>query len=102
MRKANYKKIEMTINNEIYTGQSIERYAEQASVSNQPIEGGAPEIFTDRKDGVVAEFNIRTDRFEIAQKAMDKANGSITAKRQEILNQRDKLEKEMDKQETQN
>lgn len=88
MRKADYKKVDMTIDNEIYTGQSIERYAEQASVSQQPIEGGAPEIFTDRKDGVIAEFNIRTDRFDIALNAMDKASASITAKRQEILNQR--------------
>ena len=42
---------------------------------------GAPEIFTERKDGVISAYNIRTDRWEVAAEAMDKVSGSIQAKR---------------------
>lgn len=30
-------------------------------------------IYTDRKDGVIKEYNIRTDRWEVAQDAMETA-----------------------------
>ena len=52
-------------------------------VSNgEPISDGAPSIFTERKDGVISAYNIRTDRWEIATEAMDKVSGSIQAKRE--------------------
>jgi hypothetical protein len=47
----------------------------------EPVTDGAPEIFTERKDGVGAAYNIRTDRWEVASEAMDKVSGSIQAKR---------------------
>lgn len=87
MRKGNYQKIELIANNEIYSGQSIERYVEQAETSKQPIEGGSPEIFTPRSEGVKAEYNIRTDRWEIALRAMDHVSGSIAAKRADFIKQ---------------
>lgn len=87
MRKGNYQKTELIANNEVYNGQSIERYVEQAETSKQPIEGGSPEIFTPRSEGVKAEYNIRTDRWEIALKAMDKVSGSIAAKRADYIKQ---------------
>lgn len=85
MRKPNYNKTSINSDNDQYSGQSIERYVEQATTTQQPIEGGAPQIFTARKDGVKAEYNIRTDRFAIAQKAMDKASKSYQAKRAEYI-----------------
>ena len=33
--------------------------------------------FTERKDGVLPEYNIRTDRFEIAREAQDRLNQGI-------------------------
>lgn len=36
-----------------------------------------PTIYTEKKDGVQPEFDIRTDRFEIAIDAMDKINQSV-------------------------
>jgi hypothetical protein len=39
--------------------------------NKEPITDGAPEIFTDKKDGVGAEYNVRTDRWELATEAMD-------------------------------
>lgn len=49
---------------------------------NEPIKDGAPIIHTERKDGVLPEHDIRTDRFEIAVEAMDKVAKSIVAKRE--------------------
>lgn len=42
-------------------------------------------IYTSRKDGVLPQFDIRTDRFEIARVAMDKVHKSIIAKREELF-----------------
>lgn len=81
MRKPNRNNTEMEVNNDIYKGISVERYCEQAETTNQPIEADAPIIYTPRKDGVKPEYNVRTDRFELAQNAMDKHTKSIQAKR---------------------
>lgn len=39
-------------------------------------DGVFPTIYTEKKDGVQPEFDIRTDRFEVALDAMDKINQS--------------------------
>lgn len=39
-------------------------------------DGVFPTIYTEKKDGVRPEYDIRTDRFEIAIDAMDKINQS--------------------------
>ena len=62
-------------------GEPIEWKIERIVSNKEPISDGAPSIFTERKDGVVAAYNIRTDRFEIAAEAMDKVAGSIQARR---------------------
>lgn len=62
-------------------GEPIELKIERIVSNKEPITDGAPSIFTERKDGVVSAYNIRTDRFEIAAEAMDKVSGSIQAKR---------------------
>jgi hypothetical protein len=49
---------------------------------NEPISDGAPRIFTERKDGVQAQYDIRTDRWEVAVDAMDAVAGSLKAKRE--------------------
>ena len=62
-------------------GEPIEWKIERIVSNKEPISDGAPSIFTERKEGVVAAYNIRTDRFEVAAEAMDKVAGSIQAKR---------------------
>ena len=62
-------------------GEPIELKIERIVSNKEPISDGAPSIFTERKDGVVAAYNIRTDRFEVAAEAMDKVSGSIQASR---------------------
>lgn len=44
--------------------------------SNNMEDGIFPTIYTEKKDGVQPEFDIRTDRFEIAIDAIDKINQS--------------------------
>lgn len=40
-------------------------------------DGVFPIIYTEKKDGVQPEFDIRTDRFEVAIDAIDKINQSV-------------------------
>lgn len=44
--------------------------------SNDMDDGVFPTIYTEKKDGVQPEFDIRTDRFEVAIDAIDKINQS--------------------------
>nr|DAI14829.1 MAG TPA: hypothetical protein [Microviridae sp.] len=44
--------------------------------SNSMEDGVFPTIYTEKKDGVLPEYDIRTDRFEVAIEAMDKINQS--------------------------
>lgn len=45
--------------------------------SNDMEDGVFPRIYTEKKDGVQPEFDIRTDRFEIAVDAVDKINQAV-------------------------
>lgn len=40
-------------------------------------DGVFPTIYTEKKDGVLPEYDIRTDRFEVAIDAIDKINQSV-------------------------
>lgn len=64
-------------------GEPIEWKIERVVSNKEPITDGAPSIFTERKDGVVSAYNIRTDRWEIATDAMDAVQRSIQAKREQ-------------------
>lgn len=72
--------------NDSYEGERIESKIERIVNNNEPIKDGAPLIYTERKDGVLPETNIRTDRWEIAINAMDKVSMSVRAKRDNIIN----------------
>lgn len=43
-------------------------------------DGVFPTIYTEKKDGVMPEYDIRTDRFEVALDAIDKINQSTAGK----------------------
>ena len=68
------------INNSL-EGESIEAKVCRIVNNGEPISDGAPLIYTERKDGVKAEYNIRTDRFDVALNAMDYVTASNRAKR---------------------
>lgn len=47
--------------------------------ANNMEDGVFPTIYTEKKDGVQPEFDIRTDRFEVALDAIDKINQSTAS-----------------------
>jgi hypothetical protein len=65
-------------------GETLEQKIERIVQNSEPITDGAPEVFTERKDGVLSAYNIRTDRWEIACEAMDTVTGVMNAKRDGI------------------
>ena len=69
--------------NESVVGISIERKVEKITESKEPITDGAPIIYTERKEGVIPAYDVRTDRFEIAVEAMGKVVKSNIAKREQ-------------------
>lgn len=81
-RKNQIRKTSIHINNQ-YEGESIEQKVQRIISNKEPISDGAtPLIYTERKDGVKREHDIRTDRFEVAIEAMDKVTKSHQAKRE--------------------
>ena len=69
--------------NESYYGETIEQKIHRIINNKEPLTDGAPLIYTDRKDGVLPEYDPRTDRFEIAIDAMDKVTASKQAAREQ-------------------
>ena len=67
--------------NESVEGETIETKIERITTQNEPITDGAPIIYTERKDGVMAEYDPRTDRFEIAIDAMSTIQKAKMAER---------------------
>ncbi|QXN75287.1 hypothetical protein [Microvirus mar60] len=65
---------------EFEEGERIETKISRVLENNEPIEDGAPEIYTPKNEGVIAAYNIRTDRWEIAQEAMSKIYAEQIAK----------------------
>lgn len=76
-----YKKTTLNVNNS-YEGERIEEKIRRITTNNEPIEDTAPIMYTERKNGVQPEYNIRTDRWEIAIDAMNNYAGSIQAERE--------------------
>ena len=67
-------------NYQYQAGESIETKVRRITENNEPITDGAPIIYTNRDDGVLAAYNIRTDRWDIAQQAMEAVNQANLAK----------------------
>lgn len=71
---------------EIYEAETIEEKINRIVNNKEPITDGAPIIYTERKQGVLPEYDIRTDRWEIAIEAMDKVHTDAIAKRENRAN----------------
>ena len=72
----------LKVNNSV-EGETIEEKVRRIIENNEPISDTAPIIYTNRKDGVLPAYDIRTDRFDIAIEAMDKVTKTTIAKRDE-------------------
>ena len=64
-------------------GETLETKIKRLVTNKEPIKDGAPLVYQERKEGIRASTNIRTDRFEVAVEAMDKVSKSYQARREE-------------------
>lgn len=81
MRKVKLPRTGLIKRNETYEAKSIEQMLAD-KMAGETIElGGKALLYTDRKDGVLPETNIRSDRFELAQDALDTVERTRRAKR---------------------
>lgn len=69
--------------NESSEAETIEQQIERMVTNKEPIKDGAKLLFTERQEGVRAEMNIRTDRWEVAIEATEKIARSYKARREE-------------------
>lgn len=74
--------------NKAYEGERIEEKMDRIVNNNEPISDGAPLIYTERKDGVMPEYDIRADKWDIAIEAMDKVAVSNQMRREKSLGER--------------
>lgn len=69
--------------NESIEGETIEMKIERIVNNKEPISDGAPLIYQERSAGVEAQYDIRTDRWEVAVDAMDAVSKASAAKREQ-------------------
>lgn len=96
LRKNNYFVSDIETNNG-YEGVSIELQTLKAATQNQPIDTSSPLLFTERKDGVLPETDIRTDKWDIACEKMDYVSKMNVLKRTQTLPKNDENNKQQTK-----
>lgn len=57
-----------------YEGETIETKVRRITENKEPIKDAAPLVYTKKADGVLPQFNIRTDKWELVQSKMEPAN----------------------------
>jgi len=62
-------------------GQSLEEFLRKAMKGTEPIQATAKVTYNDRKDGVLPQHDIRTDRFDMALMQTDKLHATQAAAR---------------------
>ena len=68
-----------------YEGETIETKVERVVNNKEPITDGAVITYTERKDGVLPQYDVRTDKWDLAQDTMDKVHANKIAKSKETL-----------------
>ena len=66
-----------------YKGLSIEDRCKILLETGEPIKDTTPLIFTPKEKGVMPQYDVRTDKWDIAQNAMDRVNKERIAKGQQ-------------------
>lgn len=66
--------------NDTYEGESIETLVAKRMEGGEIELGGKALLYTERKDGVLPETNIRTDKFDLALMAQDAIAKSARAR----------------------
>lgn len=76
LRKRNLKRYNpfREFETEYEEGENILTKVRRILDENEPLTDGAPLIYTPKEDGVKPEYDIRTDKWQIAINAMDRVN----------------------------
>lgn len=84
----NQKRKSMSIKgNDSFEGISIEKeMAQLKATGNTPTQNLTQIFYTQKKDGALPSTNIRTDKWEIAQNAMEQVNTEFQKRIQENIN----------------
>lgn len=77
---------------DLFEGEPIEFKVARIVLNNEPIKDGAPLIYSDSHD-INADTDVRTDTFEVAVLAMDKANRARYHQKRNIDDREKKEEK---------
>lgn len=91
-----YSSNKTLLNVEEYEGEHIEDKVIRIITTNEPITDSAPIVYTEFKDGVRPEYNLRTDKFELALDAMDKVHATNIARSKTLLNPETEEEKQIE------
>lgn len=60
-------------------GESLEEMLRRLTANKEPIPENVPPIFTPQEDGIIPDYDIRSDRFDVAMDAQDKFSRSKIA-----------------------
>ncbi len=96
-----YKKNKIKSNHlkgiEPFEGVSIEKEMQEVLSTNSPIQRTANNMYyTPRKEGVLPSNNIRTDRWELAQQAMQQANEDFQQRIKERIEKQKESEQKIE------
>lgn len=85
MRKKYVSKRSSLKRNDTKIGYSIEQEIRKKMEGEEIEMGQKPTIYTKREEGVIPIYNIRTDKWEVAQEAMDAVEGSRRARAKKAM-----------------
>ena len=69
-----FKKMKGIIKIDTYEGELIEDKVRRLTENREPIKDSAPMVYTKKADGVLPQYNIRTDKWDLVQSKMEAAN----------------------------
>lgn len=93
MRKTKFNKRNIQVN-ESFEGETIETKMCKIFQGTDSFDNISPEIYTLRKDGVRPEYNIRTDKWDVALEGTAQATNKWREQRKERLAAAEKIAKE--------
>ena len=71
MKYPTFKQYTSLENIKLAEGESIETRVRKMVESGEPITDTAPLIYTEKKDGIISDYGIRSDKFDVALEALD-------------------------------
>lgn len=69
--------------NKSIDGEWLHEKVDRIINNKEPITDGAPIIYTERKEGINPDYDVRTDRWEYAVEAMQKVDKNNKARREQ-------------------